>query len=70
MFLREFFFLQDRKLKFGPFLESCDLMNPIGCNSSQLSSILSFCGFDYFIHLEMKKKSILLKMILKKYQKK
>ena len=38
------FFLVRQKLKSGPFLESSDLMNPIGCNSQQLASILSFCG--------------------------
>ncbi len=38
------FFLVRQKLKLGPFLESSDLMNPIGCNSQQLTNILSFCG--------------------------
>ena len=38
------FFLVRQKLKSGPFLESSDLMNPIGCNSQQLTNILSFCG--------------------------
>ena len=40
------FFLARQKLKFGPFLESADLMNPIGCSSEQLTNILSFCGFE------------------------
>ena len=44
MFLKKFFFLFDKKLKSGPFLESSDLMNPIGCNPQQLTNILSFCG--------------------------
>ena len=38
------FFIVRQKLKSGPFLESSDLMNPIGCNSQQLTNILSFCG--------------------------
>ena len=38
------FFLVRQKLKSGPFLASSDLMNPIGCNSQQLSNILSYCG--------------------------
>ncbi len=38
------FFLVRQKIKSGPFLESSDLMNPIGCNSQQLTNILSFCG--------------------------
>ena len=29
----EKFFLARQKLKKGPFLESSDLMNPLGCNS-------------------------------------
>ncbi len=40
------FFIARKKIKTGPFLESSDLMNPIGCNSTQLSNILSFCGFE------------------------
>ena len=39
------FYLARKKYKNGPFLESADLMNPIGCNSSQLNDILSFCGY-------------------------
>ena len=40
------FFIARQKIKKGPFIESSDLMNPIGCNSKQLADILSFCGFD------------------------
>ena len=43
------FFLARQKIKFGPFLESSELMNPIGCNSEQLSDLLSFCGFESII---------------------
>ena len=39
------FFIARQKIKKGPFLESPDLMNPIGCNSNQLKDILDFCGF-------------------------
>ncbi len=41
------FYLARQKLKKGPFLESSDLMNPIGCNSNQLKDIMVFCGYDY-----------------------
>ncbi len=41
------FFLARQKLKKGPFLESSDLMNPIGCNSNQLKDIMIFCGYEY-----------------------
>ena len=40
------FFLARQKIKFGPFIGSSDLMNPIGCNSQQLANMLSFCGFE------------------------
>ncbi len=40
------FFLARQKIKKGPFLESSDLMNPIGCNSNQLKDIMFFCGYD------------------------
>ena len=40
------YFLARQKIKSGPFFESSDLMNPIGCNSQQLANLLSFCGFD------------------------
>ncbi len=49
------FFLARQKFKSGPFLESADLMNPMGCNSKQLASILSFCGFEHIV-LEGEKK--------------
>jgi len=41
------FFLARQKIKSGPFIESSDLMNPIGCNSEQLSNILLFCGYNH-----------------------
>ncbi len=41
------FFIARKKLKKGPFLESSDLMSPIGCNSEQLKDILTFCGYEY-----------------------
>ena len=40
------FFLARQKIKNGPFLESSDLMNPLGCNSNQLLSLMNFCGYD------------------------
>ena len=40
------FFLARQKIKYGPFIESSDLMNPVGCNSDQLKNIMQFCGFD------------------------
>ena len=39
------FYLARQKIKYGPFIESSDMMNPIGCNSDQLAVILDFCGF-------------------------
>ena len=39
------FFLARQKIKIGPFLDSADLMNPVGCNKDQLEDILLFCGF-------------------------
>ena len=41
------FFLARQKLKKGPFLESSDLMNPIGCNSIQLKNIMIYCGYNF-----------------------
>ena len=38
-------YIYELKIKIGPFLESSDLMNPIGCNSEQIRDILKFCGF-------------------------
>ncbi len=40
------FFLARQKIKSGPFIESSDLMNPVGCNKDQLKDILEFCGFS------------------------
>ena len=40
------FFLARKKIKIGPFLESSDLMNPIGCGSAQLADLLDFCGIS------------------------
>ncbi len=39
------FFIARQKMKSGPFLDTADLMNPVGCNSMELRAILSFCGF-------------------------
>ncbi len=49
------FFLARQKLKKGPFLESSDLMNPIGCNSNQLKDIMVFCGYEYITISDQKK---------------
>ena len=49
------FFIARQKLKKGPFLESSDLMNPIGCNSNQLKDILTFCGYEYLTISDEKK---------------
>ena len=43
------FFFARQKIKSGPFLESSELMNPIGCDSTSLSKVLHFCGFDNII---------------------
>ena len=43
------FFLARKKIKYGPFIESSDMMNPIGCNSDQLKEIMKFCGFEFII---------------------
>ncbi len=71
------FFLARQKLKKGPFLESSDLMNPIGCNSDQLKDILTFCGYDYLVLSDEKKlyfltnkKKEIKKVIKNKYNKK
>ena len=48
------FFLLEKKKK-GPFLESSDLMNPIGCNSNQLKDIMIFCGYEYLTISDEKK---------------
>ena len=39
------FFVARQKIKYGPFFDSADLMNPVGCNREQLNDILLFCGF-------------------------
>ncbi len=49
------FFVARQKIKKGPFLESSDLMNPIGCNSDQLKDIMLFCGYDYVTISDQKK---------------
>ena len=68
MFLKEFFFLARQKIKYGPFIESSDMMNPIGCNSDQLKNIMQFCGLEslnlgdnkklFFFKLKKQNKSI------------
>ena len=49
------FFIARQKAKFGPFLESSELMNPVGCNSDQLKNILGYCGFESIVISENKK---------------
>ena len=49
------FYIARQKFKNGPFLESSDLMNPIGCNSDQLKDIMVFCGYEYTIISDEKK---------------
>ena len=49
------FFIARQKTKFGPFLESSELMNPVGCNSDQLKNILNYCGFESISISENKK---------------
>ena len=49
------FYLARKKMKYGPCLESSDLMNPIGCNSNQLKDIMFFCGYEE-INLNAEKK--------------
>ena len=41
------FFIARQKIKSGPFLDSTDLMNPIGCNREELKNILVYCGLSY-----------------------
>jgi hypothetical protein len=41
------FFIARQKIKSGPFLDSADLMNPLGCNREQLKDILVYCGLTY-----------------------
>ncbi len=49
------FYVARKKIKNGPFLESSDLMNPIGCNSNQLKDIMTFCGYQTINVYEEKK---------------
>ena len=49
------FYLARQKIKYGPFLESSDLMNPIGCNSNQLNDVLNFCGYETISLINNKK---------------
>jgi len=63
------FFLARKKIKSGPFLESSDLMNPIGCGSAQLANLLDFCGISniniandrkifFYKHIKPKKQNL------------
>ena len=63
------FYLARKKVKYGPFLESADLMNPIGCNSDQLEDIMLFCGYET-IFMVGDKKMYFLKKKTKSTQKK
>jgi len=63
------FYLARKKVKYGPFLESADLMNPIGCNSEQLEDIMLFCGYE-IIFMIGDKKMYFLKKKLKSSQRK
>ena len=72
------FYLARQKIKYGPFIESSDLMNPIGCNSDQLKNILKFCGFEslslgdnkkLFFFKSKKQKQIKKKVVQIKYKK-
>ena len=49
------FYLARQKIKLGPFIESADMMNPVGCNSDQLKKILIYCGYEC-LQLENDKK--------------
>ncbi len=49
------FYLARKKIKNGPFLESSELMNPVGCNSDQLRDILNYCGYSEIILSDEKK---------------
>ena len=66
------FFLARQKIKYGPFIESSDMMNPVGCNSNQLKKILVFCGYDFielpenkYLFFYLPKKKIIKKNIKK-----
>ena len=43
------FFLARKKIKYGPFIESSELMNPIGCSSDQLADLLEYCGISHIV---------------------
>ncbi len=62
------FYLARQKIKNGPFLESAELMNPIGCSSDQLSDILLFCGYQP-INLSNQKKIYIFKKLKKETKK-
>ena len=49
------FYLSRQKLRKGPFLESSDLMNPLGCNSNQLKDIMTLCGYEHLTLSDEKK---------------
>ncbi len=40
------FFIARQKIKNGPFIDSSDLMNPVGCDRNELRNIMGFCGFS------------------------
>jgi len=61
------FFIARQKIKNGPFLDSSDLMNPVGCDRNQLRDILIFCGFSA---LKLNNDRDLYYNVLKKYPKK
>ena len=70
------FYLARKKIKYGPFLETHELMNPIGCNSDQLEEILSLCGYqvinlfnDKKLYFFKQKKKIIKKSIKKSIKK-
>ncbi len=69
------FFIARQKIKIGPFLDSPDLMNPVGCNKEQLNDIMIYCGFNsiklnndrtLFIYNTNKKQNITKKTKIKK----
>ena len=62
------FFLARQKIKFGPFIESSDLMNPMGCNAEDLSNILYYCGFDNFSLGNQKKLFFIIQKKSSKYE--
>ncbi|MBD1147395.1 hypothetical protein IDH28_01005 [Pelagibacterales bacterium SAG-MED31] len=61
------FFIARQKIKNGPFIDSSDLMNPVGCDRDQLRDILKFCGFSV---LKLNNERDLYYNELKKYSKK